>query len=96
MDKIKENTEYWYFNTTIPSHLPKLVKTTSIHGQVVMFNTYVSNEQFADINVISSDLFNNENDALIKFTERIKINDIHFVNEKDIDYLKESYPEMWI
>lgn len=96
INKIELKT-YWFFNTGVPTHLPKQITVLKIDGNVALFNDYIVNEKFADIRVVKDSLFNNLNEAMIKFAELVADpNEMNFIEQDIIEQVKLDYPEAFL
>jgi len=92
--EIKVNEEYYFFNIHLPTGYPHKVIPTSIAGNVVVFDTYIVNEKFADIRVIKESLFNTYICAERALAGVVSQNGMHFVEPSLVQELQEKYPEM--
>lgn len=63
VENINVGQTYWFVHTGILTEYPKKVTVTDISGRVVMFDEYVGNEKFAEMNVVKEGLFDVENEA---------------------------------
>lgn len=89
-----ELKEYWFFNTLLPSQLPKKVKVIKIDRNVAFFNDWIANEKFADVRVVKNSLFNDYNKAMGKFVEIVSDPDeMNFVDPDVIEQAQIDYPE---
>ena len=90
-----EVKSYWFFNIELPTHFPKLVTVESIQGIVAVFDDYIAQEKYADVNAVKDSLFYTEDEALREFVKRIQ-SDIHFIQQDDINKLKNQKPELFL
>ena len=96
MIKNLEKKSYWFFNTALPTHLPKKVTCINIRGRVARFDSYIQNEKFAQVDAVRESLFNTESEALRQFVLIISGPRKHFVEDSAIKKLKEDLPEYWL
>ena len=90
-----EVKSYWFFNIELPTHFPKLVTVESIQGIVAVFDDYISQEKYADVNAVKSSLFYTEDEALREFVQIVQ-DGIHFIQKSDLDELKNQKPELFL
>ncbi len=96
INKIEINKKYWFFNTRLPSHLPKIVTLLSLRGEVAIFDDYIENEKFAQTSVVRKSLFETESEALREFVDVINNGFIHFVSDEDMRKLQKEQPEYFL
>ncbi len=91
-----ELKQYWYFNSSLPTHMPKKVTVRHINGNVVMFDEYVASEKYADKRVVMGDLYNNREDARRGLALVLAEGSWNFIEDKDSDILENEYPEYFL
>ncbi len=97
IDKIEINKEYWFFNTSLPTHLPKIVTPLSQRGEVTIFDDYIQNEKYAQTSVVRKSLFETESEALKEFVDCVfNKGFIHFVSDEDMSKLQKEQPEYFL
>ncbi len=95
---IKEGCNYWFFNTHAIGHFPIKITIKLIRGRVIVFEPDSRlRGTYGEALAISEDLFETEDIALAEMVNIVKMGDLyHFLEDRDLDKLREERPELWI
>ena len=91
-----ELKQYWYFNSSLPTHMPKKVTVKHIKDNVVVFDEYVASEKYADKREVMKDLYQNQDVARKSLALVLSEGTWNFIDDKDSDILENEYPEYFL
>ena len=97
IENLEVGKSYWFINISWPTDLPIHVMVADIDKRVVMFDNFVGQEKYADINYIKYDLFDSYSEAVYVLIDYVKnYPQEHFLEQYKIEHLVNVYPEGWL